>query len=204
MSAVDLNRDTRKRIIDASIHLFGLKGFTGASTREIAKVANVNIASLNYHFRSKQNLLQEVSAYVIEEFEQRFATLHDGTLKSSADYAVKIFNSIMEDELKCLNHFKLYLDAENCPREFASKPMGFEQFNTFFKHELNASVPEDERVWMTNIIITYTSHMAVLLSSSLGKKHIEKYMPEKHKTVADYLHRLVTTMIRDLNQRYAQ
>ncbi len=203
MVDMDQNKDTRKRIIDASIHLFGIKGFTGASTREIAKIAKVNIASLNYHFRSKQNLLQEVSAFVLEEFEQRCIRLLDGPAKNSADYAVLLFDSLIENELKCLNHFKLYLDAENCPRELSARPIGFDQFNTFFEHELNASVPMEEKMWMTNVILAYLSHMAVMNSSSLGKKHIEKYMVDKHKTVGNYLHRLVQTMIRDLNLRYS-
>ena len=119
------NRDTRQRIIDASIQLFSLKGYTGASTREIAKIAKVNIASLNYHFRSKQNLLQEVSAWVIEDFEKRLVHLAKSEVKSAADYSVLVFNSLIDDELRCLNHFKLYLDAENCPREFGPQPVGF-------------------------------------------------------------------------------
>ncbi len=197
------NRDTRQRIIDASIKLFSLKGYTGASTREIAKIAKVNIASLNYHFRSKQNLLQEVSAWVLDDFEQRLVDLASGEVKTAADFSVLVFNSLIHDELKCLNHFKLFLDAENCPKELGPQPVGFLQLNSYLLKEVKAIVPDDERLWLTSVIYGYINHMAVMHSSPLGKRHIHRYMPEKQATVAKYLHQLVETLIRDVNQRYS-
>lgn len=202
MSEPEMNKDTRQRIIDASIHLFGLKGYNGASTREIAKIAKVNIASLNYHFRSKQNLLQEVSAFVIEEFDHKLTKAAQKDAKSAAEFAVLVFDLLLEDEVRCLNHFKLYLDAENSPKELDPHPMGFKQLTHFLDKELSAKVPLDEKLWLTNIIMSYISHMSVMNSSALGKKYIEKHMPERQKTVADYLRRLVETIIRDLNVRY--
>jgi AcrR family transcriptional regulator len=197
------NRDTRQRIIDASIQLFSQKGYTGASTREIAKIAKVNIASLNYHFRSKQNLLQEVSAWVIDDFENKLIELAKSEVKTAADYTVLVFNSLIDDELRCLNHFKLYLDAENCPKEFGPQPVGYLQLNSYLSKEVKAIVPNAERLWLTSVIYGYIHHMAVLHSSPLGKMHIHRYMPEKQATVAKYLHQLVETLIRDVNQRYA-
>lgn len=202
MSEWEMNKDTRQRIIDASIHLFGLKGYSGASTREIAKIAKVNIASLNYHFRSKQNLLQEVSVHVLDDFEQKLNSSITDTITTTADYSVLVFNNCVEDELRCLNHFKLFLDAENSPRELDVLPVGYKQLNSFFEKELHASVPQEEKLWATSVITSYIVNMAVMYSSSLGKKHIDKYMPEKKKTVSDYLHRLVNAVLRDLNYRY--
>lgn len=52
-----LSEDTRKRIIDAALSLFGQVGYTKASTRAIAKFAGVNEVTLFRHFGSKKNLL---------------------------------------------------------------------------------------------------------------------------------------------------
>lgn len=49
--------DTRKRIIDAALRLFGQVGYVKASTRAIAEAAGVNEVTLFRHFGSKKNLL---------------------------------------------------------------------------------------------------------------------------------------------------
>ena len=48
--------ETRQRIIDAAIRLFGARGFDGASTREIGRLAGINAPALRYYFDSKEGL----------------------------------------------------------------------------------------------------------------------------------------------------
>jgi len=47
---------TKARILAAAEEIFANKGFAGASTREIAGEARVNISSLHYHWESKETL----------------------------------------------------------------------------------------------------------------------------------------------------
>jgi len=47
---------TKVRILEAAEQVFATKGFEGASTREIAAKAGVNISSLHYHWESKETL----------------------------------------------------------------------------------------------------------------------------------------------------
>ncbi len=47
---------TKGRILAAAEEVFAAKGFEGASTREIAARAGVNISSLHYHWDSKETL----------------------------------------------------------------------------------------------------------------------------------------------------
>ncbi len=47
---------TKARILAAAEAVFAAKGFDGASTREIAAAAGVNISSLHYHWESKETL----------------------------------------------------------------------------------------------------------------------------------------------------
>jgi AcrR family transcriptional regulator len=51
---------TEKKIKDAAIKLFQQKGFAGTKTRDIAKEAGINLALLNYYFRSKEKLFEIV------------------------------------------------------------------------------------------------------------------------------------------------
>lgn len=51
--------ETRKRIIEAALTLFGERGYTSTSTREIAERASVNHLTLFRHFGNKENLFRE-------------------------------------------------------------------------------------------------------------------------------------------------
>jgi AcrR family transcriptional regulator len=52
----DVPASTKARILEAAEQVFATKGFEGASTREIASRAGVNISSLHYHWESKETL----------------------------------------------------------------------------------------------------------------------------------------------------
>ncbi|MET0288647.1 MAG: TetR family transcriptional regulator [Pseudoxanthomonas sp.] len=51
---------TKDRILGAAEALFALHGFAGTSLRQVTSKADVNIAAVNYHFGSKENLVNEV------------------------------------------------------------------------------------------------------------------------------------------------
>lgn len=51
---------TKDRILGAAEELFAQQGFAGTSLREVTSRAEVNIAAVNYHFGSKENLVNEV------------------------------------------------------------------------------------------------------------------------------------------------
>jgi AcrR family transcriptional regulator len=51
---------TKARILLAAEEVFAAQGFAGASTREIAARAGVNISSLHYHWESKDKLYEAV------------------------------------------------------------------------------------------------------------------------------------------------
>ena len=57
-------QDTRTRLIRAGLNLFGHKGFEATSTRDIAALAETNIASIAYHFGSKAGLRTACAAEV--------------------------------------------------------------------------------------------------------------------------------------------
>ena len=52
--------DTKQKILDAAQYIFAREGFNGTSLRAITKRAGVNIAAINYHFGSKEALLNAV------------------------------------------------------------------------------------------------------------------------------------------------
>ncbi len=53
-------KNTRQRILDAAEELFMQNGFEGTSMRMVTGEAKVNLAAVNYHFGSKEELMQAV------------------------------------------------------------------------------------------------------------------------------------------------
>lgn len=81
---------TRDKILEAARQLFEEKGFEPTSVREIATLANVNVALINYHFGSKEQLLAEL---IEETTNQTHLKLSDIT-KSSVPPSEKLFQAI--------------------------------------------------------------------------------------------------------------
>lgn len=67
---------TKDRILGAAEELFAQHGFAGTSLRQVTSRADVNIAAVNYHFGSKENLVNEVFRRRMDEMSrQRLAAL---------------------------------------------------------------------------------------------------------------------------------
>ena len=62
--------DTKTRILDAAEQLFARDGFHITSMRTLTEQADVNLAAVNYHFGSKDKLIQAVFARRLEPLDK--------------------------------------------------------------------------------------------------------------------------------------
>lgn len=77
---------TKERILGAAEELFAQHGFAGTSLRQVTSRADVNIAAVNYHFGSKENLVNEVFRRRMDEMSgQRMARLRAAVEADPAD-----------------------------------------------------------------------------------------------------------------------
>jgi AcrR family transcriptional regulator len=87
---------TEQRIKEAARKLFTQKGFAGTRTRDIAEEAGINLALLNYYFRSKQKLFDLI---MMENFRQFLggmsANFQDGSL-SMEEMIGKVVNAYID------------------------------------------------------------------------------------------------------------
>jgi len=64
------NVETRERLLDAAEHLFAEHGLEGPSLRSITAAAGTNLASVHYHFGSKDALVRAVFARRLEPLNE--------------------------------------------------------------------------------------------------------------------------------------
>jgi TetR/AcrR family transcriptional regulator len=69
---------TRSRILDAALDLFADLSFDGATTRQIAAHAEVSQPSLNYHFRTKEELWRATVDRLFSRLNEAMANRLDG------------------------------------------------------------------------------------------------------------------------------
>src|SRR5215204_3162803 len=71
--AVDAS--TEEKIKEAARKVFTTKGYAAARTRDIAEEAGVNLALLNYYFRSKEKLFELIMLEALSGFMQNMGSV---------------------------------------------------------------------------------------------------------------------------------
>lgn len=93
---------TRERVLRAAGEVFAELGFRDTTVREICQRANVNVAAVNYHFRSKESLYGEVLAFAFQESNDRYplTVAADPLAEADArlcDFIRTFFRRLMDD-----------------------------------------------------------------------------------------------------------
>jgi len=96
---------TKDRILDTAERLFSLSGYHSTSLRAITGEARVNLAAVNYHFGSKESLLEAVIDRRITPLNktrlEMLASVSDRARREGRPPAVRdIMNAFIEPTLK--------------------------------------------------------------------------------------------------------
>lgn len=82
--------DTRRRILGVALELFGTEGYAGTSIRDITERMGLTKASLYYHFRSKEEILDAITRPIKEELEALLAEASADPKPAPADLLAKV------------------------------------------------------------------------------------------------------------------
>lgn len=75
---VEIDTSTEEKIKEAARKVFHKKGYAATRTRDIAEEADINLALLNYYFRSKEKLFNIIMIETLSGFVQRMSiTVND-------------------------------------------------------------------------------------------------------------------------------
>jgi AcrR family transcriptional regulator len=98
----DRGADTRARLIEAALDVFGRLGFEGATTRQIAKEAGANLAAIVYHFGGKEALHVAVAEHIVGRIS---ASLGPDIARMSDASAVASPAAAREALIRVLGHY---------------------------------------------------------------------------------------------------
>jgi AcrR family transcriptional regulator len=77
--------DARGRILQAALQVFAEKSYEGSRIDEIARLANVPKSLIYYHFKSKEEILKQLSGQFIKGYKALLTVSAEDTHQSKAD-----------------------------------------------------------------------------------------------------------------------
>ncbi len=75
------SKNTEQKIFDAATELFLEKGVDRTSVREIAAKAGINLALMNYYFRSKENLFDSIFSMLVQKNSEELIRILDSDME---------------------------------------------------------------------------------------------------------------------------
>ena len=97
-------RQTKQAILDTAQRLFSEQGFNQTSMRSITADASVNLASVNYHFGSKKNLIQAVFKRYFDVLMPELELTLDKVEATQGESGLRELFTALIDPMLSLNH----------------------------------------------------------------------------------------------------
>ncbi|MBW4709033.1 TetR family transcriptional regulator [Roseobacter sp. YSTF-M11] len=143
------SEQTRERILDAAEQLFADRGYDGASIRDVASVAGLQIHSVGYHFGPKEQLFDAVVARradimtalrreALEEAKQRAGDGAIPIMQLVRDYVSPFIQSASHGDVGWRNYAALM-------GRLANSPLGTEIIARHYDETARAYIAELQR-----------------------------------------------------------
>jgi AcrR family transcriptional regulator len=186
--------ETQTRILDAAEELFMQQGFEGASMRMLTAKAGVNLAAVNYHFGSKDALIEAVFRRRLDAMNaERIAALErlERDAQGKALEPEAIIRAFIGTSLRMIedtrgggrNFIRLLGRAYTEPAKPIRVLIGqmyapaMERFKTAFARAL-PELPKDELVWRMHFMfgtLAYTLAATDTVQLIAGAKPEDRY-----------------------------
>ena len=109
--SVEVDLSTEEKIKEAAKKVFLKKGYAATRTRDIAEEAGINLALLNYYFRSKEKLFDLVMLEKLEKFFGAIAPILNNTT-TSLEQKVTLFSNNYIDLIIANPELPLFILSE--------------------------------------------------------------------------------------------
>lgn len=175
---MDSTQSTRDKILSVAIEVFGTRG--DVTTREITKKAGVNIAAINYHFGSKNNLQKEVEEYYSEILYNMQNDIINNSNYSPREKLVYWANNLMEYMLQYPALIAMITDLVTKDRGYNPGLLKKFFFNTELKNQIEDTIGKITGIVDRKVLnCKYTQLFSGILGPILFKTIYETYESER-------------------------
>ncbi|NEW06780.1 TetR/AcrR family transcriptional regulator [Paenibacillus sp. SYP-B3998] len=153
---LDKKKDTKEKIMYATLEMIKKDGFESITIRKIAEHSGTNVSLVNYYFGSKENLVSESIKVILNSFQHTFAILDNSSVP--ARDRLKQFSL---DYLQVIRQYPELLSriivmgssSFSSQYEYGSflKMMGFPKVQSTLKELTNEQQPERLMIMMLQI-----------------------------------------------------
>ncbi|MBF0312998.1 MAG: TetR/AcrR family transcriptional regulator [Oligoflexia bacterium] len=195
---------TENKILQKARELFSCKGYHSASIREIAKKAGVNVASINYHFGSKENLLLTVMETGHQQMSDEFSKIvvSNKTI-TFRQLSIELLHLFLAKKDLIIPIFRLVLLHERLDlKDFWKKnrphfPFGIIHFQEVLKREIGHDIKEKDIFWAVHVVNVQILHLILMIESGhaegpiignlFGKNFAEEVMVAVADSILEHL-----------------
>jgi len=190
--------NTEKKIKQAALELFLEHGFERTSIRDIAAKAAINIALLNYHFQSKENLFDSIFSELLSTYTPTLNSILSSEMaldEKIRQYVSKYIDILQEnprltyfvlsvlqrnpEKIKKLHIFQNLYDTGTFSSQFVQE---------IKKGNIKTCDPTQFYINMVSLItFPFTIKPVIQEKNNMDEKDFTRFIKERKKTISDLL-----------------
>jgi len=186
----ELSQTTEQKIIEVSTNLFAQNGFEGTSTREICKIAGVNISLISYYFGGKKELYEKIVAEIVGKiinymkssmgFDEIPTNFDHLTKQEKIDFLFKAINFIVDYfySYKISDSEIMIFFREQITSSVSLNAMGYNIFRKLLASILEKDENDKEVIFRCITIVGQIHSARIFKQFSLKMMNQEKYSQE--------------------------
>lgn len=184
--------------------LFANQGFEGTSVREIAKGAEVNIASVNYHFTNKENLFNEILNLGYVDCSNEIRAFYELNNPKLEDVLVHVFHYFSHKSHDLLTYFKMMMSTQHSHKmaaqgtedEMLGPPGGKVIVEAILK-EVGSNVSDEDQHWALKCLFSHVIHTSLMYNCCFKHNNIPYTTDED---IDKSIRRLCRVVVQDLKK----
>jgi AcrR family transcriptional regulator len=196
--------DTKVKIMQVARILFADHGFEGTSIRDIARQAQVNVASVNYHFSNKENLFDEIIQVGHRECSEALRSFYEKNDPDLEETLIYLFHYFLERSHDLISYFKMMMSSQHSQRVSTQTtedtpfgPPGGAVIIDAIKKNIHADLSDQNLHWALKSLFGHVTHMSLMYECCFKRNEIPFSSVEDLEQNIRKLSRLVMKDLRE-------
>lgn len=191
---------TEEKILEAARKVFTKKGYAAARTRDIADEAGINLALLNYYFKSKELLFESI---MIEKLSMLFGRLMPILMNPDMEFNQRV-ERIVESYIELLNENQelpvfVLNELKNQPGKFLEKmPVDVILKESHFVRQLQLLKPDVHPLHflmsiLGMVIFPFVMKPVFIKIGSMDETNFKAFMRQRQELIPIWVKAMVET-----------